>query len=46
MKNNVEDTVVLQFAQGTTKGTAVIVPFLNFLWLLFLFQDKKVTKAE
>jgi thioredoxin reductase (NADPH) len=28
------------------KGTAVIVPFLNFLWLLYFFRKKKVTNTE
>ena len=44
MKPAVEATVVIQLNQGEGKERAVIVPFLNFLWLLSLFQDKESDK--
>ena len=44
MKPAAADTVVLQFNQGEGKERAVIVPFLNFLWFLSLFQDKESDK--
>jgi len=44
MKPDVEATVVIQLNQGEGKERAVIVPFLNFLWLLSLFQDKESDK--
>jgi hypothetical protein len=40
-KTNAEATVVIKLNQGTMKGTGCFVPFLNFLWLLSLFQDKE-----
>ena len=46
MKPAAADTVVLQFNQGEGKERAVIVPFLNFLWLLSLFQDKESDKKH
>ena len=44
MKPAVAATVVIQLNQGGGKERAVIVPFLNFLWLLSLFQDKESDK--
>ena len=44
MKSDVAATVVIQLNQGGGKERAVIVPFLNFLWLLSLFQDKESDK--
>jgi|GEM_PF-5248429 len=44
MKPNAAATVVIQINQGEGKERAVIVPFLNFLWLLSLFQDKESDK--
>ena len=44
VKTNAEATVALPLNQGTMKGTGCFVPFLNFLWLLSLFQDKESDK--
>jgi len=44
MKPDAAATVVIQLNHGEGKERAVIVPFLNFLWLLSLFQDKESDK--
>jgi len=46
MKPDAEATVVIQLNQGGGKERAVIVPFLNFLWLLSVFQDKESDKKH
>ena len=46
MKPDAAATVVIQLNQGEGKERAVIVPFLNFLWLLSLFQDKESDKKS
>ena len=46
MKPAAAATVVIQLNQGEGKERAVIVPFLNFLWLLSLFQDKESDKKH
>jgi hypothetical protein len=41
LKTKAEVTVAQKRNQEQRKERAVIVPFLNFLWLLSLFQDKE-----
>ena len=46
MKPDAEATVVLRLNLGQGKERAVIVPFLKFLWLLSLFQDKESDQMQ
>jgi hypothetical protein len=38
--------VAIQLNQGTMKGTGCFAPFLNFPWILSIFQEKESDKRQ